>query len=86
MLTYPISLFDHFQKIGKIVHFAVDITLFAGFLAGIKKNTGITPDISIIQEPNVQYYANKYFDYGDTVYDSTVNFMRTSKYFVKNLY
>lgn len=66
------------------MHYAVDFTLFAGFLAGVKKHTGVTPNIGLIGEPNVEYYAYKYLDYGDYVYDTTVDFMKSSKYCVKN--
>lgn len=83
---YFFALGCHVLKMGRIVHYAVDLTLFAGFLSGIKKNTGITPDLSLIGQPDVEYYASKYFDYGDLVYDNTVSFMKTSKYFVKNLF
>lgn len=62
------------------------MTLAAGFLAAIKKNTGITPDISVIGQPDVEYYAYKYLDYGDYVYDKSVDFMRKSQFFVKNLF
>lgn len=64
----------------------MDLTLFAGFMSGIKRNTGITPDVALIGEPNVEYYVTKYFDYGDFVYDNAVTFMKTSGFFVKNLF
>lgn len=71
---------------GKIFHVAVDLTLIAGFLSGVKKNTGVTPNIGLIGEPNVEYYAYKYLDYGDYVYDNAASFMRNSRFFVKGLY
>ena len=71
---------------GRIVHYAVDLTLFAGFLAGVKKNTGITVNMSMIPEPTIEKYAWKYLDYGDYVYDSTVDFMKTSQYCVKGFF
>lgn len=71
---------------GRVIHYAVDLTLFAGFLAGVKKNTGLTPNVGLIGESNVEYYALKYLDYGDYVYDTTVDFMKTSRFCVKNLF
>lgn len=73
-------------KTGRLVHYAVDLTLVAGFLAGVKKNTGMTPNMSLIPEPTVEKYAWKYLDYGDYVYDTAVNYMKTSSYFVKSFF
>ncbi len=69
---------------GRVIHYAVDLTLFAGFMAGVKKNTGLAPNVRLIGEPNVEYYILKYLDFGDYIYDSTVDFMRTSRFCVKN--
>lgn len=71
---------------GRIIHIAVDLTLFAGFLAGVKKNTGISPDITQIGQKDIEYYAIKYLDYGDYIYDSTVDFMRNSRYCTKKFF
>lgn len=62
------------------------MTLAAGFLAAVKRNTGMTFDVSQIQQPTVEKYAYKYLDFGDMVYDNSVAFMRNSNYFVKNLF
>lgn len=74
------------QITGKAFHLAIDLTLFAGFLSGIKKNTGLTPDFSQFGEPTVEKWATKYLDYGDKVYDNSVAFMNSSNYFVKYLF
>jgi hypothetical protein len=71
---------------GRIIHYAVDLTLVAGFLSGVKKSTGLSPNIGLIGQPDIEYYAYKYLDYGDYVFDNTVDIMKNSKYFVKNLF
>jgi hypothetical protein len=52
-------------------------------LAGIKRNTGLTPKKEIVESAEIQGYFQKYLDAGEYVYDTSVGFMNASQYFVR---
>ncbi|SCW02173.1 LAFE_0F00584g1_1 [Lachancea fermentati] len=69
--------------IGKLVHFSFDFVLISTCLAGIKRNTGLTPKLDSIQDPHIQGYCLKYLNFGESCYDYTVATCGASSYFVR---
>lgn len=68
--------------IGRIVHISADLALFSAFLAGVKRNTGLTPNLDhATSSQDVKYYAGKYLDMGETIFDYTSAYLGSSDYF-----
>ncbi|ESX01177.1 hypothetical protein HPODL_05161 [Ogataea parapolymorpha DL-1] len=65
----------------KAIHISVDLALLAGFLAGIKKNTGIEPNVKLLNQPELEKYAYKYLELGDYLYNQSAEFMSSSYFF-----
>lgn len=64
-------------------HISVDLVLVSTALAGIKRNTGLTPKSELAGNTEIQSYFNKYLDVGEYVFDSSVGIMNASGYFVR---
>ncbi|GME77968.1 unnamed protein product [Ambrosiozyma monospora] len=69
------------SNLTKLIHVGADLALLAGFLSGVKKNTGLEPNVKLINQPTVEEYAQKYLSFGDYLYDYTVAYASTSSYF-----
>ena len=57
--------------------------MVSAFLAGVKRNTGLTPKVDSIQDPHVRGYVNKYLNLGESCFDYTVASFGSSSYFVR---
>ncbi|KAI7871179.1 hypothetical protein BDF14DRAFT_1719504 [Spinellus fusiger] len=66
---------------GKLFHYTADAILISTVLAGIKRNTGLQPSISKIDNEEVRIYVQKYLNVGEWVLDSSIVFMNNSNYF-----
>ncbi|GAA5802417.1 hypothetical protein EDC94DRAFT_623609 [Helicostylum pulchrum] len=66
---------------GRLFHFTADAVLISAVLAGIKRNSGLQPATSQIENEDVRKYVNKYLGIGEWVVDSSVVFMNNSPYF-----
>ena len=60
-----------FKMIGRLAHISFDLVLISGFLAGV------------IENKDVQYYATKYLNLGESVFDNTAAFLGNSQYFTR---
>ncbi|EDO17887.1 hypothetical protein Kpol_1043p78 [Vanderwaltozyma polyspora DSM 70294] len=69
--------------IGKAIHLSVDLVLVSTCLAGIKRNTGLTPKIERFENPTVREYMVKYLNFGESVYDYTVATCGSSSNFTR---
>ncbi|ABN66589.1 predicted protein, partial [Scheffersomyces stipitis CBS 6054] len=67
--------------IGKAIHIGVDLALVSAFLAGVKRNTGLTVDFDKIENKEIQYYSGKYLDVGEKVFDYSAAWLASSDYF-----
>ncbi|KAG2212321.1 DUF1748-domain-containing protein [Mucor mucedo] len=66
---------------GRLFHFTADAVLISAVLAGIKRNSGLQPATSQIENDEIRKYADKYLSVGEWVVDSGVVFMNNSPYF-----
>ncbi|CUS24731.1 LAQU0S19e00364g1_1 [Lachancea quebecensis] len=69
--------------LGKAFHISFDLVLVSACLAGIKRNTGLTPKVDAIGDPHVKGYVSKYLNVGESCYDYTVATLGSSHYFVR---
>ncbi|OWB79844.1 hypothetical protein B5S32_g4083 [[Candida] boidinii] len=60
---------------------SVDLALVSTVLAGVKRSTGLTPNLDSIQDENIKGFGQKYLGVGEYCYDSSVAFMSASSYF-----
>ncbi|CAG90088.1 DEHA2G02244p [Debaryomyces hansenii CBS767] len=68
--------------IGRVVHISADLVLLSAFLAGVKRNTGLTPNLdSATNSEDVKYYAGKYLDLGERIFDYSSTYFGSSDYF-----
>lgn len=81
MIQGCIYLLTIIIQFGKVVHFSIDLALFSTCLAGIKRNTGLTPKLDTIQEPNMKEYASKYLNLGESLFDYMTASFGSSSYF-----
>ncbi|KAI8139460.1 DUF1748-domain-containing protein [Fennellomyces sp. T-0311] len=66
---------------GRIFHFTADAVLISAVLAGIKRNTGLQPAMSQIENEDIRKYAQKYLNVGEWLLDNSILFMNNSSYF-----
>lgn len=69
--------------VGRLLHYAGDALLVSTVLAGIKRQTGLQPDIQRISEPTTRGLLEKYLGFGEFVFDSSVAAARASSLFQK---
>lgn len=74
---------NHFLQIGKVAHVAADLVLVSAFLAGVKRSTGITPNLNMIDSPEIRKYSQKYLGIGESFFDWTSAYMSSSDYFTR---
>ncbi|KDN52325.1 DUF1748-domain-containing protein [Tilletiaria anomala UBC 951] len=70
--------------LGRLMHYGIDALLIASVAAGIKRSTGLQPDLSQISDPTAKGIAEKYFGLGELVFDSSIAAARASRYFVRS--
>ncbi|KAI8067063.1 hypothetical protein BC940DRAFT_301217 [Gongronella butleri] len=67
--------------LGRILHLTADAVLISTVLAGVKRNTGLQPKISSIDNEEVRSYVQKYLNVGEWVMDNSIVYMNNSSYF-----
>ncbi|KAI9315534.1 hypothetical protein BX666DRAFT_2028432 [Dichotomocladium elegans] len=68
---------------GRLIHLSADAVLVSALLAGIKRNTGLSPAVSNIENEDIRNYVTKYLNVGEWMLDNTVVFMNNSPYFTR---
>ncbi|SYW84452.1 uncharacterized protein UBRO2_05552 [Ustilago bromivora] len=71
--------------IGRLMHYVGDALLISTVLAGIKRQTGLRPDIDRISEPTTKGLLEKYLGFGEFVFDSSVAAATASSLFQKDM-
>ncbi|SCU77432.1 LADA_0A00430g1_1 [Lachancea dasiensis] len=69
--------------VGKALHFSIDLALVSVCLAGVKRNTGLTPKLDSIEDNHMRGWAQKYLNVGESCYDYAVVSLGASQYFVR---
>ncbi|CAO1628433.1 unnamed protein product [Sympodiomycopsis kandeliae] len=74
------------EMIARLVHYSFDAVLLSTLLAGVKRNTGYTPnttELPLLNDPTVSSLFNKYLSIGETVLDVSSGYAKNSHYFKK---
>ncbi|KAI0698863.1 DUF1748-domain-containing protein [Cytidiella melzeri] len=58
--------------LGKLVHIGFDALIISAFLAGVKRNTGLTPKLSDVPNKDVRQLLQTYLGIGEYVFDFAV--------------
>ncbi|PWN49625.1 DUF1748-domain-containing protein [Violaceomyces palustris] len=72
--------------LGRLLHYATDALLVTTVIAGIKRQSGLTPDVERITEPTTKGLVIKYLGIGEFVFDSSIAAAKASAYFKKDPY
>ncbi|KAG7663259.1 uncharacterized protein J8A68_003259 [[Candida] subhashii] len=70
--------------LGKIAHIGIDLCIVSGFLAGVHRSTGLTPNLNTIENEQLKYYVTKYLDIGESMFDFSVGYFNSSTHFSRN--
>ncbi|EPQ59505.1 DUF1748-domain-containing protein [Gloeophyllum trabeum ATCC 11539] len=66
---------------GKLVHLGFDALLISAFLAGVKRNTGLTPALHQVPNKDVRQLLRSYLEAGEYIFDfAVVVFGRSSSF------
>ncbi|KZT26909.1 DUF1748-domain-containing protein [Neolentinus lepideus HHB14362 ss-1] len=66
---------------GKLVHLGFDAILISAFLAGVKRNTGLTPALHQVPNKDIRQLLRSYLEAGEYVFDfAVVIFGRSSSF------
>ncbi|KAI0346999.1 DUF1748-domain-containing protein [Trametopsis cervina] len=67
--------------LGKLVHIGFDAILISAFLAGVKRNTGLTPKLADVPNKDVRQLLSTYLEFGEYLFDfAVVVFGRSSSF------
>ncbi|SAM05844.1 hypothetical protein [Absidia glauca] len=66
---------------GKLIHLTADAVLVSAVLAGVKRNTGLQPKTTMIENEDIRSYVQKYLNVGEWVLDNSIVYMNNSTYF-----
>ncbi|CAD1812233.1 hypothetical protein FOB58_004358 [Candida parapsilosis] len=69
--------------IGRLAHIGFDLVLISGFLAGVKRATGVQPNLDLIENKDVRNYTGKFLGLGEQVLDSSAAFLGSSQFFTR---
>ncbi|KAI9510966.1 DUF1748-domain-containing protein [Russula earlei] len=58
--------------LGKLIHLGIDAVLLSAFLAGIKRSTGLTPNLTQVPNKDVRQLLRTYLEVGEYVFDFAV--------------
>ncbi|KAJ7067951.1 DUF1748-domain-containing protein [Mycena amicta] len=67
--------------LGKLVHLGIDAVLISVFLAGLKRNTGLTPKLSQVPNKDIRQLLRSYLEFGEYAFDFAVVFAGRSNSF-----
>ncbi|OBA20024.1 DUF1748-domain-containing protein, partial [Metschnikowia bicuspidata var. bicuspidata NRRL YB-4993] len=70
--------------ISKSLHIGFDLIVVSSLLAGIRRNTGLTPDFDSLGNESAIYYGKKYLDVGEKAFDFSSAWLGSSGYFKRN--
>ncbi|CAI4380413.1 BCN_G0026970.mRNA.1.CDS.1 [Saccharomyces cerevisiae] len=61
----------------------INLVLVSTCLAGIKRNTGLTPKLETLDNQTMRNYMKRYLNLGESVYDYSVATCGSSTYFAR---
>ena len=67
--------------LGRVTRYAVDAMMVSTVLAGIKHSSGLTPDLTRVEEPTIRNALQKYLDAGNFCFETALSLAQGSNYF-----
>ncbi|EIM88385.1 DUF1748-domain-containing protein [Stereum hirsutum FP-91666 SS1] len=58
--------------LGKLVHIGIDAIIISAFLAGVKRNTGLTPALHQVPNKDIRQILRQYLEFGEYAFDFAV--------------
>ncbi|KAF9076603.1 DUF1748-domain-containing protein [Rhodocollybia butyracea] len=71
--------------LGRLFHYGFDAALFTTVLAGVKKNSGYTPDLTQITNPTMKSAAETYIGIGESIFGMIQGTVVNSGYFTNGI-
>ncbi|KIK62622.1 hypothetical protein GYMLUDRAFT_164470 [Collybiopsis luxurians FD-317 M1] len=72
------------MALGRLFHYAFDAIIVSTVLAGVKKNSGFSPDLNQITNPSLKSAAETYLGFGETVFGMIQGSAVNSGYFTNH--
>ncbi|KAL9714341.1 hypothetical protein Ac2012v2_002654 [Leucoagaricus gongylophorus] len=69
------------MALGRLAHYAFDAVLLSTVLAGVRRSSGFSPDVSTISDSTFRGVAEKFLSVGETVFDMLQTSAVNSQYF-----
>ncbi|PVG04197.1 DUF1748-domain-containing protein [Serendipita vermifera] len=69
---------------GKLFHLTFDALLISAVLAGIRRNTGLTPSMELVPNKELRRFLSTYLEAGEYAFDFTVVFISRSVWFQRS--
>ncbi|KDQ64998.1 hypothetical protein JAAARDRAFT_28663 [Jaapia argillacea MUCL 33604] len=67
--------------LGKLVHIGFDALILSAFLAGVKRNTGLSPALHLVPNKDLRQLLKSYLEFGEYIFDFSVVIFGRSGYF-----
>ncbi|KAK0539272.1 hypothetical protein OC834_000123 [Tilletia horrida] len=69
--------------LSRLFHYAADAVMVSTILAGVKRTSGLSPDLTKIPEGTPRDVTGKFLGFGEFTFDSLMAAAHASSYFVK---
>jgi len=66
---------------GTLIHVGIDALIVSAFLAGVKRNTGLTPALHQVPNKDLRQLLRSYLEIGEYIFDFAVVFFGRSSSF-----
>ncbi|ETW84501.1 hypothetical protein HETIRDRAFT_473148 [Heterobasidion irregulare TC 32-1] len=57
---------------GTLIHLGIDALIVSAFLAGVKRNTGLTPALAQVPNKDIRQILRTYLEFGEYLFDFAV--------------
>ncbi|KAF9448615.1 DUF1748-domain-containing protein [Macrolepiota fuliginosa MF-IS2] len=71
------------MALGRLAHYAFDAVLLSTVLAGVRRSSGFSPDVSTLSDSTFRSAAEKFLGVGESVFDMLQATAVNSSYFTK---
>ncbi|KXN85865.1 hypothetical protein AN958_10763 [Leucoagaricus sp. SymC.cos] len=71
------------MALGRLAHYAFDAVLVSTVLAGVRRSSGFSPDVTSISDSTFRGVAEKFLGVGESVFDMLQATAVNSQYFSK---
>jgi len=69
--------------LGRLIHYGFDAILISAVLAGIKRQSGLTPALSRVPDKDIRHLIASYLEVGEYAVDIAILFFGRSRFFIR---